>query len=150
MNPDCRHLEALLHQDIPLTRAMHLGVTHWDGRTLCLSLPLAPNVNHMSTQFGGSLYCAAVLAGWGWLHLRLREAGVSDGHIVIQQSAIDYPLPVRSDAEAICSAPDERAWERFLTIYRRRGRARLTLDSRIPDASGRDAVRFSGQFVVHR
>jgi hypothetical protein len=54
------------------------------------------------------------------------------------------------DATAICSAPSEEAWNRFETIYRRRGRSRLTQNSRILAADGRDAVRFTGQFVLHK
>jgi len=55
-------------------------------------------------MFGGSLYCGAVLAGWGWLHLQLREEGIEDGHIVIQEGQISYPLPVTRDATVICQA----------------------------------------------
>jgi thioesterase domain-containing protein len=103
-------LERLLHHDIPLTGDMGLRVRAWDNHCLRLHVPLAPNVNHKSTMFGGSLYCAAVLAGWGWLHLRLGEAGLSGGHIVIQQGQIDYPLPVAGDAMAVCENIDEALW----------------------------------------
>lgn len=144
-------LEQLLHHDIPLTLDMGVKVIDWQQHTLRLHLPLAPNVNHKSTLFGGSLYCGAVLAGWGWLHLRLREAGITDGHIVIQDGQISYPLPVRGDAVALCEPPQEASWQRFLTTYQRRGRARLELHTQIfsPDSS-EAAVRFVGQFVVHR
>jgi thioesterase domain-containing protein len=151
---DCaqaKALEAVLHRDIPLTRDMGVKVLSWHTHTLRLHLPLAPNVNHKSTLFGGSLYCGAVLAGWGWLHVRLKEAGIDDGHIVIQEGQISYPLPVKTDAVAICDAPDEATWNRFLRMYERRGRARLTLDTRIvAQDSDKSAVTFSGQFVLHR
>jgi thioesterase domain-containing protein len=144
-------LEAVLHRDIPLTRDMGIKVLTWHAHMLRLHLPLAPNVNHKSTLFGGSLYCGAVLAGWGWLHVRLKEAGINDGHIVIQEGQISYPLPVKTDAVAICDAPDEAVWNRFLKMYERRGRARLTLDTRIvAQDSDESAVTFSGQFVLHR
>ncbi|PYC29198.1 thioesterase [Aquipseudomonas alcaligenes] len=143
------HLERLLHQDIPLTRAMGLGVLGWQDGELRLSLPLAANLNHKSSMFGGSLYCAAVLAGWGWLHLSLREAGIVDGHIVIQQGQIDYSEPVLGDAVALCAAPPAAEWERFLALYRRRGLARIGLHSRIL-VGATEAVRFSGQYVLHR
>jgi len=144
-------LETVLHQDIPLTRDMGLKVLSWDKHQLRLHLPLAPNVNHKSTLFGGSLYCGAVLAGWGWLHLRLQEAGINDGHIVIQEGQISYPLPVKADAVAICDGADQASWDRFVKMYQRRGRARLTLDTRIvaPDSAA-PAVEFVGQYVVHR
>ena len=146
-----RELERVLHHDIPLTRDMGLTVLGWEHGQLRLHLPLAPNINHKSTLFGGSLYCAAVLAGWGWLHLRLREAGIEDGHIVIQDGQISYPLPVKADAVAICDAPAAALWDKFVTTYQRRGRARLALHTRIvAEDSEADAVRFVGQFVLHR
>jgi len=151
MSTDSRYLESVLHHDIPLTRDMALKVLDWHEQQLSLHLPLEPNVNHKSTMFGGSLYCGAVLAGWGWLHLRLKEEGITDGHIVIQEGQISYPLPVTGDASAICPAPEAKAWKRFLAMYRRYGRARLTLNTRIVNAdSDEDAVRFTGQYVLHR
>ncbi|TMU80502.1 thioesterase [Pseudomonas fluorescens] len=151
MSTDSRYLESVLHHDIPLTRNMGLKVLDWREQQLSLHLPLDPNVNHKSTMFGGSLYCGAVLAGWGWLHLRLKEEGITDGHIVIQEGRISYPLPVTSDAVAMCPAPDAAVWKKFLAMYGRYGRARLMLDTRIVNqGSEDDAVIFTGQYVLHR
>ncbi len=151
MSTDSHYLESVLHHDIPLTRDMGLRVLDWREQQLSLYLPLDPNVNHKSTMFGGSLYCGAVLAGWGWLHLRLKEEGITDGHIVIQEGQISYPLPVTGDATAICPAPDERVWKKFLAMYQRYGRARLVLQTRIVNVGCEvDAVTFSGQYVLHR
>ncbi|WP_191831257.1 YiiD C-terminal domain-containing protein [Pseudomonas fluorescens] len=151
MTTDSRYLESVLHGDIPLTREMGLQVLDWQHQQLRLQLPLAANVNHKSTMFGGSLYCAAVLVGWGWLHLRLREAGIDDGHIVIQEGQISYPLPVTGAAIAVCAAPEEKVWERFVATYQRRGRARLNLHTQVSNAdSDEAAVLFSGQYVLHR
>lgn len=150
MHPDCEYLENLLHHDIPLTRAMQLRVHSYENHELRLAMPLAPNVNHTGSMFGGSLYSISVLAGWGWLTLRLREAGIADGHIVIKGGQIDYPLPVVEEAVAICSAPSEEEWKRFETMYRRRGRARLYLDIRILAPSGETAVHLHGEYVLHK
>jgi thioesterase domain-containing protein len=144
-------LEAVLHHDIPLTREMGIQVLGWQNHQLRLRLPLAPNINHKSTLFGGSLYCGAVLAGWGWLYLRLKEAGIDDGHIVIQDGQISYALPVRRDGVAVCEGTDEASWEKFIKLYQRRGRARMTLNTRImAEGSEETAVEFAGQFVLHR
>ncbi|VVN38668.1 hypothetical protein PS645_05264 [Pseudomonas fluorescens] len=151
MNRDSSDLESILHHDIPLTRHMGLKVLDWHDQQLRLHLPLEENVNHKSTMFGGSLYCGAVLAGWGWLHLRLREEGIEDGHIVIQEGQISYPLPMTTDAIAICQAPSVVAWNKFLVMYRRYGRARLALHSRIVNTGSEEAaVNFRGDYVLHR
>jgi thioesterase domain-containing protein len=145
------HLQHVLHHDIPLTAQMQMQVVSWQGHALRLRMPLGPNVNHKSTMFGGSLYCGAVLAGWGWLYLSLREAGIEDGHIVIQEGQISYPQAVRGAGIACCDMPQAALWQRFITTYQRRGRARITLDTRIiNEGSDEDAVRFSGQYVLHR
>lgn len=150
MTADCQFLETLIHQDIPLTRAMRLSVRAWDGHELQLAMPLAANSNHKGTLFGGSLYSLSVLAGWGWLTLRLRDCDLGAGHIVIKGGQIDYPLPVAEDAVAICGAPADADWEKFTSQFRRRGLARLFLDIRIPAANGADAVRLRGEYVLHR
>ena len=151
MNRDSRYLESVLHHNIPLTREMGLHVLDWHDRQLRLQLPLDPNINHKSTMFGGSLYCGAVLAGWGWLHLSLRDAGIEDGHIVIQEGHISYPLPVTQDAIVLCDAPTQAAWDKFLAMYTRHGRARLSLNTRVINAEGQaDAVKFNGLYVLHR
>lgn len=145
------HLQQVLHRDIPLTADMQMQVLSWEAHALRLRLPLEPNVNHKNTMFGGSLYCAAVLAGWGWLYLSLRDAGIEDGHIVIQEGQISYPQAVRGAGIAHCDRPEAALWQRFITTYQRRGRARITLQTRITnEGSDGDAVLFSGQYVLHR
>jgi hypothetical protein len=55
------------------------------------------------------------------------------------------------DAVSICQAPSAAVWKKFLAMYQRYGRARITLHSRIVNAdSDDDAVTFTGQFVLHR
>lgn len=151
MSRDSRYLESILHHDIPLTREMGLKVLDWQHDQLQLHLPLQANINHKSTMFGGSLYCGAVLAGWGWLHLKLREAGIEDGHIVIQEGQISYPLPFTRDATVVCPAPEDKVWKRFLATYKRYGRARLTLETWIVNERSEErAVTFTGHYVLHR
>lgn len=149
MTDHCQALERLLHHDIPLTRAMQLQVLSWQAHELRLRLPLQANSNHHHSMFGGSLYSAAVLAGWGWLHLRLQEAGI-DGGVVIKDAQISYLLPVTGAALACCTAPDELAWQKFVALFARRGIARLHLDTQVHNADGEVAVLFSGQFVLQR
>jgi thioesterase domain-containing protein len=141
-----QQLERTLHEEIPLTRALGIRVAAYDGATLQLSAPLAPNLNHKCTAFGGSLYALAVLSGWGLLHLKLREAGLHK-HIVIQESSIRYLLPVAEDMLASCTL-DADAYAHLLRALHKHGRGRLTLAVTIK-LEGQAAVEFSGRYVVH-
>lgn len=139
-------LERTLHGEIPLSRAMGVRVAAYDGASLKLAAPLAPNINHKCTAFGGSLYSLAVLCGWGMLHLRLAEAALHK-HIVIQESNIRYLLPVDRDMQAECHL-DEAAFKKFLRMLEKHDRARLELDVVIKHR-GQTAVEFSGRYVAH-
>lgn len=144
------HLASVFANDIPLSQAMGVHVAAWHERQLQLQFPLQPNINHQASMFGGSMYCAAVLAGWGWLHLALRDAGIDTTHIVVQSGHIDYPRPVTHDTIiAACQAPDDKAWQRFLTTFHKHGKARLSLTSRVLTENGEDGAVFTGQFVLH-
>lgn len=145
----CQHLAEVFAHDIPLTTALAIAVHDWQDQRLQLFLPLTENRNHQESMFGGSLYCAGVLACWGWLHLRLRDAGINTTHIVVQAGQIDYPLPVFKDAAVICEAPNEAIWTRFFNMYQRHGKARISLSSRILTQDGQDGACFTGQFVLH-
>ena len=71
-------LAALLTEmraSIPLAQAMDLRGASYDGLTLCLQLPLAPNINDKGCAFGGSMASAATLTGWGLVRLAIGESG---------------------------------------------------------------------------
>ncbi len=139
-------LQRLLHNEIPLSRAMGIRVTRYDGTSLQLAAPLGPNINHKATAFGGSLYSLAVLCGWGLLHLKLEEAGMHK-HIVIQESSIRYVLPVAEDMLAECRM-DASSFEHCLRMLARHDRARIALHVSI-EQDGYTAVAFEGRYVVH-
>ncbi|HKT37128.1 MAG TPA: thioesterase domain-containing protein [Ktedonobacterales bacterium] len=144
---ELRALQEVLHHEIPLSRQIGLVAQDYDGECLALRAPLAPNINHKSTAFAGSLNATATLAGWGLTWLLLREQGLR-GVIVIHESNARYELPVADDFVATCRRPPERAVERFLAALRRRGKARLALTVEILDAAGRVAVVFTGSYVA--
>lgn len=139
-------LEQTLHREIPISREMGITVAAYDGKQLRLAAPIAPNINHKCTAFGGSLYSLAVLCGWGMLHLKLAEAGLHK-HIVIQEADIRYLLPVDQNMLAECTL-DDAAFRRFMKTLEKHGRSRLSLDVIIRH-NGQPAVEFSGRYVVH-
>jgi len=140
------YLQRTLLREIPLTRAMGLTVEEYSGRAITLRAPLASNDNHQASAFGGSLYSAAVLAGWGLLFLKLREHGLR-GSIVIQESRIRYLRPVTGDILATCRLDAESALDTFFRTYKRRGAARIRLACSVAE-SGTPAVAFEGRYVV--
>lgn len=141
-----RKLEQTLHEEIPITQAMDITVPFYDGRTLQLAAPLAPNINHKRTAFGGSLYALAVSCGWGMVHLKLEELG-KHFHIVIQEADIKYLLPVDGDMLAECVL-DAQSWQRFYKMLQKHGRSRLALQVRVLHQR-KLAVEFNGCYVVY-
>jgi hypothetical protein len=85
-----------------------------------LAAPLAPNINHRDTVFGGSAAALATLAAWTLLHARLTAAGLPS-RLVIQRNTMDYDAPIPDDftAEAALKVPAQ--WNRFATMLERRG-----------------------------
>ena len=57
-------LQASLHERIPLSRAMGVRVLRAEPGGVVVEAPLAPNVNHSGTVFGGSASAVALLAAW--------------------------------------------------------------------------------------
>ncbi|WP_273430230.1 YiiD C-terminal domain-containing protein [Chitinibacter tainanensis] len=140
-------LARTLHEEIPLTREIGLSVASASPHLIELAAPLAPNINHKCTAFGGSLYAVAVLAGWSMVFARLHVAGLH-AHIVIQDAQIEYLLPVVETINARCELASDGEFERCLKLFNRKGRGRIELAVQIVTAQG-VAVRFRGNYVIH-
>jgi thioesterase domain-containing protein len=141
-------LERYLHEQIPLSAAMGVGVRVARPEWVQLTAPLAPNVNHADTVFGGSAAALATLSGWALLHVRLGREPLH-ARLVIQRSSMEYERPIAGDFAADCRFADEAAWARFRATLLRHGRARLRLDASLVHA-GQPAAAFSGDFVALR
>lgn len=139
-------LERYLHEHIPLSLAMGVSVEEAVGERVVLSAPLAPNINHRETAFGGSVAALAILSAWSLLHIRLASAGIS-ARLVIQRNRMDYQRPIAGRFTATAAAPDSAAWEAFIRTLRRKGKARITVTS-VLDGEGERAGRFEGEFVA--
>jgi thioesterase domain-containing protein len=139
-------LERFIHEHIPLTRAMGVTVVSVGQDALLLGAPLAPNINHRETVFGGSASALAMLAGWGLLHVRLQDAGMS-ARLVIQRNHMEYERPIAGDFTARASLGEAGAWPKFRAALERRGKARVTVAALVSCADG-IAGRFSGEFVA--
>jgi thioesterase domain-containing protein len=141
-------ITAYLHAHIPITRSLAAAAVLYDGTSLRLAAPLAPNLNHRGTAFGGSMSALAVLAGWALLHVKLRERGI-ENRLVIQRSTLDFEAPVDGDFVATATLPAPAAWNRFLLTLERHGRARVTVPATIACASGAGASH-EGTYAAFR
>lgn len=140
-------LEKFLHAKIPLTQAMGIRVIETGPHRLILEAPLAPNINHLGSVFGGALHMLPTLACYAALWTLLVENRV-DGHVVVKTSHANYRQPVRGTFRAVCPRPSPRIAERFIQDLRRFKKARMDLESVIDGPNGQAAVEFSGSFVA--
>ena len=139
-------LEQYLHDHIPLSRAMQVSVASVGEEAVILTAPLGPNINHRESVFGGSASALAILAAWSLLHTRLRGAGISC-RLVIQRNTMEYELPIQGQFSAQSTLGAIDAWERFLHILSRKGKARITVTSTL-EHEGQKVGYFSGVFVA--
>lgn len=136
-------LENYLYTHIPLSSSMGIKVDQASTQLVVLNAPLAPNINHKKTVFGGSLHAVATLACWSLLHLLLADV---DKQIVITSSEIQYLAPVTMDFKTECRAPNVADWEHFIKALKK-GKARIKLGAQIFQ-DGRLCVDYSGVFAA--
>ena len=139
-------LERYLHEHIPLSKAMQVSVLSVQTESVTLRAPLGPNINHRETVFGGSASALAILAGWSLLYARLAGTGLS-ARLVIQRNSVHYDLPIAGEFTARAFIRTPAAFESFVRMLKRKGRARITV-SCILEYDGRTAGRFEGEFVA--
>jgi thioesterase domain-containing protein len=139
-------LAQYLHQQIPMSRAMEVSALEVTLDAVRLSAPLAPNVNHRATVFGGSASALAILAAWSLLHVRLR-ASFPAVSIVIQRQSTSYNRPIQGAFSARAALAQPVDWPRFVRLLARRGKARISIASTL-DYAGEQAGQFSGDFVA--
>ena len=141
-----QQLEHYLHEHIPLTRAMGVSVVSVEQDSVVLAAPLAPNINHRDTVFGGSASALAILAAWSLLHTRLRGEGIAS-RLVIQRNTMEYEQPILGDFTARSSLQSPAQWPQFTRMLARKGKARIAVNS-VLECSGQVVGRLTGEFVA--
>ena len=144
MNPEA--LQAYLRERIPLSRAMAIEVRAATPQRVILYAPLAPNINHRDTVFGGSASAVAILAAWSVLYVRMQAAGLA-GRIVIRRNTMSYERPISAGFTASATAPGDDAWARLATTIGRRRPGRIRVTSLL-ESEGREVGELNGEFVV--
>jgi thioesterase domain-containing protein len=139
-------LEAYLRGHIPLSAAMRVTVDAVAADGVILRAPLAPNINHRETVFGGSASAVAILAAWSLLHTRLLADGVA-ARLVIQRNTMDYDAPILGEFTARSALETPEQWPRFTRTLARMGRARVRA-SAVLESDGQVVGRLTGEFVA--
>jgi thioesterase domain-containing protein len=144
MNPGT--LQAYLHERIPLSRAMAIEVREATPMRVTLFAPLAPNINHRDTVFGGSASAVAILAAWSVLYVRMQAEGLA-GRIVIRRNTMSYERPIDAGFTASASAPGNDAWAALAATIRRGRPARIRVNSAL-ESEDLQVGALDGEFVV--
>lgn len=132
---------------IPLARAMALSITGYDGDSLTIAAPLAPNINDKGCAFGGSLASVMTLAGWSLVKLALDTRGI-EGEIYVKDSTIRYLAPVWQDFSATAYLADGDTFDAFFKTLDTRGKGRLHIYCTVPLPEGGEAAVLDAQFVA--
>ena len=126
----------------------HLGIRtlQWQDAHLVAELVLAPNLNDKGTGFGGAFASQAILLGWCWTTLWLRERGIARD-IVVAESNQRFLAPVLGDYRLSCGPENDQGPDSLAQRLESHGRGRITLsqqlwcgDSLCLEASGNYAV----------
>lgn len=143
---DAIELESYLHERIPLSRAMAVEVREATADRAQLYAPLAPNINHRDTVFGGSASAVAILAAWSLVRVRMLDEGLA-GRIVIRRNSTSYERPIKDGFTATSSAPDPREWARLRSALARGRPGRVQVGVQL-ECHGAKVGELVGEFVV--
>lgn len=150
---ELEHLAERVRDAIPLTRHLAFRFAGFDGATLTLTAPLAPNHNDKGTFFAGSQVALLTLAGWACTTL-LAEALVAETvdiqgpvDVVAVEGNQNYRLPLNDDLTVLATVTDDDR-RRFRERLARRGKATLTVRARALNPSGDTVCEFEGLYLA--
>ena len=143
MNSD--QLQALLHEQIPISAAMGVRVLEAEPRRVIVTAPLAANHNPAGTMFAGSQHSLASLAGWSLLRNWCSMFSWS-AELVLGKAEIRYMKPANDDMRAAAELTDDQL-ERLRIARDRSGRARLELGIDLETSLG-VCARFQGHYMA--
>jgi len=87
------------HNEIPVSKAMGITISKYDGDSIELRAPLQANINVHGTTFAGSIYTLATLCGWGLIQLHMQSHKIR-GAIVLADASIKYLKPLQTEPVA--------------------------------------------------
>lgn len=143
---DIEELRRYMFARIPLSKAMLTDIVSVTSESVVLSAPLAPNVNHQGTVFGGSASAVALLSAWALLHVRLTREQLDAG-IVVKKYTMTYDRPMTGDFTATTTINSADEWGTFISALRRRGRGRISAVATLR-CDDEETAKLQGEFVA--
>jgi thioesterase domain-containing protein len=92
---DLRQFEEECRAEIPLLNAMQLSFIDYEGLSLTMEAPLAPNINNKGTAFGGSIASICLFGGWAVATLAFTENEIHNTEIVVFRNEMTFERPAR-------------------------------------------------------
>lgn len=139
-------IEQYLYEHIPITKAFGVKAVSFSKEEVKFSAPLANNINHRSTAFGGSISSVLITTGWSYLRLLFDEYDPVP-RIVIGKSSTNYLKPITSDFTSELIIPEKETLSKLMKMVGRFGKGRITLKAQIKEF-GEILAEFEGEFIV--
>lgn len=141
-------IEKYLYKHIPITKAFGVKATAFSKEEVKFWAPLSKNINHRSTAFGGSISSLLITTGWSYLRLLFDEIEPVP-KIVIGRSTTNYLKPITGDFTSELIIPEKEEIDRFMEMFDRFGKARITLKALIKE-KGNLLAEFEADYVVFK
>ena len=136
-------LQDVWHDTIPLSKAMNIQISYFDGQELITHCEASFNKNLHNTMFAGSIYTLATLTGWGWVYLQLQQLQLK-GDIVLAKANIEYHAPITGFGYARVSSDSVSG---DFTRLNEGKNARIHLTAHLYSGD-KIAATFTGSYVV--
>lgn len=133
--------------NMPPVAAMQIRAARFEGDVLSLAAPLAANVNDKNCAFGGSMASLMTLAGWGWLTLKLHEAGM-EAEVYVADSDIRYLAPLYDDLSGQARLRADQDWSVILRCLAERKRARVAMLAEMRNDAGIPVATMEARFAL--
>ncbi len=143
---EVKQLKEFIYREFPLAQAQGVDIVRADDRGLEILAPLKLNRNHLGTAFGGSISSLLILSCYASLFYQMEKEGYHF-HLVIKEESTKYLMPVEEDIRIVSEAPDANLYSSFTESFKRKGRARIQLESKVLTKNG-VACTFMGEFVA--
>ena len=109
-----------------------------------LASPLEANVNIHGTAFAGSIYSAAVLAGWAWTEAHVRRHSLP-ASVVLKSAHVRYKAPLKEGFVCVAQPASAEELEAFACDFSERHKATLPLKVLVFPSS---ALGVDGKFTI--